>query len=292
MSHRPFHACLRTPHAGQKSTLCTPMNKLLSFYQDPVVTRIKRDQKIPIIGFVANTGGLLGLCMGFSLVSAFEIIYHCMMTVCWKSFHLYRRQTMRKNVAPTASATETTQVQTISQTLTDSSPRPTPGTSDDPLLLMPNGGGCNECQQQKMSLLKSFSQECRSRIGGCNNKSSKYIIYILEAVYETLLYFYTIILWPQKFFLLLLIDPIQLSSLTTPIEEDDEAEAENRNGGHQPEEATEVATTTLIMSMASTNGGGKQPPPTSLRKCVLLDNNCSQKKYSLQFPTKQMISET
>lgn len=138
-----------------------------------MVTRIKRDQKIPIIGFVANTGGLLGLCMGFSLVSAFEIIYHCMMTVCWKSFHLYRRQTMRKNVAPTASATETTQVQTISQTLTDSSPRPTPGTSDDPLLLMPNGGGCNECQQQKMSLLKSFSQECRSRIGGCNNKSSK-----------------------------------------------------------------------------------------------------------------------
>ena len=44
--------------------------------QDPVVTRIKRDQKIPIIGFVANTGGLLGLCMGFSLVSAFEIFYH------------------------------------------------------------------------------------------------------------------------------------------------------------------------------------------------------------------------
>jgi hypothetical protein len=39
------------------------------YIKDPVVTRIKRDQKIPIIGFVANTGGLLGLCMGFSLVS-------------------------------------------------------------------------------------------------------------------------------------------------------------------------------------------------------------------------------
>jgi hypothetical protein len=38
------------------------------YIKDPVVTRIKRDQKIPIIGFVANTGGLLGLCMGFSLV--------------------------------------------------------------------------------------------------------------------------------------------------------------------------------------------------------------------------------
>jgi hypothetical protein len=29
------------------------------------VTRILRDQKIPVISFVANTGGLLGLCMGF-----------------------------------------------------------------------------------------------------------------------------------------------------------------------------------------------------------------------------------
>jgi Amiloride-sensitive sodium channel len=33
-------------------------------------------QKITVIAFVANTGGLLGLCMGFSLVSLFEIIYH------------------------------------------------------------------------------------------------------------------------------------------------------------------------------------------------------------------------
>ncbi len=29
-----------------------------------------------MIAFVANTGGLLGLCMGFSLVSLFEILYH------------------------------------------------------------------------------------------------------------------------------------------------------------------------------------------------------------------------
>ena len=63
-----------------------------------MVTRIKRDQKIPIIGFVANTGGLLGLCMGFSLVSAFEIVYHCMMTVCWTSVHFYRRQTSQRIV--------------------------------------------------------------------------------------------------------------------------------------------------------------------------------------------------
>ncbi len=46
------------------------------YIKDPVVTSIQRDQKIPIIGFVANTGGLLGLCMGFSLVSVFELLYH------------------------------------------------------------------------------------------------------------------------------------------------------------------------------------------------------------------------
>ena len=47
-----------------------------------MLNRIKRDQKITVIGFVANTGGLLGLCMGFSLVSAFEILYHILISFC------------------------------------------------------------------------------------------------------------------------------------------------------------------------------------------------------------------
>ena len=51
------------------------------YIKDPVVTRIMRDQKIPVIAFVANTGGLLGLCMGFSLVSLFEILYHLLGSV-------------------------------------------------------------------------------------------------------------------------------------------------------------------------------------------------------------------
>ena len=51
------------------------------YIKDPVVTRIKRDQKIPIISFVANTGGLLGLCMGFSLISAFEVIFHMLISI-------------------------------------------------------------------------------------------------------------------------------------------------------------------------------------------------------------------
>ena len=40
------------------------------------MTRIKRDQKVPLIWFVANIGGILGLTMGMSLVTIFEILHH------------------------------------------------------------------------------------------------------------------------------------------------------------------------------------------------------------------------
>ena len=73
------------------------------YIKDPVVTRIKRDQKIPVIAFVANTGGLLGLCMGFSLVSVFEIVYHMV--------GAFRKWTMAKygaTTTTTASATSRT----------------------------------------------------------------------------------------------------------------------------------------------------------------------------------------
>ena len=66
------------------------------YIKDPVVTRIKRDQKIPVIAFVANTGGLLGLCMGFSLVSVFEIVYHMV--------GAFRKWTMAKYGATTTTA--------------------------------------------------------------------------------------------------------------------------------------------------------------------------------------------
>ena len=39
------------------------------------MTRILRDQKVSRIEFVANTGGLLGLCTGFSFVTFCEIMY-------------------------------------------------------------------------------------------------------------------------------------------------------------------------------------------------------------------------
>ncbi|TRY76324.1 hypothetical protein TCAL_15908 [Tigriopus californicus] len=46
------------------------------YIKDPAVTMIKRDQKIPVIWFVANVGGILGLCMGCSLVTVFEVLHH------------------------------------------------------------------------------------------------------------------------------------------------------------------------------------------------------------------------
>jgi len=57
--------------------------------KDPFYTLIHRDEQTPLISSIGNTGGLLGLCMGVSLVSIFEIIFHCFnnllskcMTIC------------------------------------------------------------------------------------------------------------------------------------------------------------------------------------------------------------------
>ena len=37
--------------------------------QNPYVTKIKRDVKMSFTNYVASTGGLLGLCLGFSFIS-------------------------------------------------------------------------------------------------------------------------------------------------------------------------------------------------------------------------------
>jgi hypothetical protein len=47
------------------------------FISDPYYTLFKRDEQISLITFISNTGGLLGLCMGMSFISIFEIVYHC-----------------------------------------------------------------------------------------------------------------------------------------------------------------------------------------------------------------------
>ena len=43
--------------------------------QSPYTTKIKRDVAMTFTNYVANTGGLLGLCLGFSFISFIEIIF-------------------------------------------------------------------------------------------------------------------------------------------------------------------------------------------------------------------------
>ena len=45
--------------------------------QNPRVTKIKRDVEMTFTSYIANTGGLLGLCLGFSFISGIEIIFWC-----------------------------------------------------------------------------------------------------------------------------------------------------------------------------------------------------------------------
>ena len=46
------------------------------FIRDPYYTNIKRDRAMTFISFLGNAGGLVGLCVGASFVSVFEILYH------------------------------------------------------------------------------------------------------------------------------------------------------------------------------------------------------------------------
>lgn len=61
------------------------------YIKDPVVTKIRRDQKVPIIWFIANCGGILGLCMGFSLITVFEIAQYFCHTACSELQCAYKR---------------------------------------------------------------------------------------------------------------------------------------------------------------------------------------------------------
>jgi hypothetical protein len=45
------------------------------FINYPFYTKIKNDEEMTILTFIANTGGLMGLCLGLSFVSVFEVLY-------------------------------------------------------------------------------------------------------------------------------------------------------------------------------------------------------------------------
>ncbi len=51
---------------------------LYLYIKDPYFTLIKKDERMSTLSLIANAGGLLGLCMGMSFVSIFEVFYHCL----------------------------------------------------------------------------------------------------------------------------------------------------------------------------------------------------------------------
>jgi hypothetical protein len=62
--------------------------------RDPFYTRIKRHEEMPRLTYMGNIGGLLGLSMGFSVVSIFEILYHfldCFLGLIIKSVYKYKK---------------------------------------------------------------------------------------------------------------------------------------------------------------------------------------------------------
>ena len=81
-----FHLC--TMHQVLTENLYNYARENLAlvniYIKQPVVTKILRDQRIPVIWFVANCGGILGLCMGFSIVTVFEVL-HCLTNVTFSS---------------------------------------------------------------------------------------------------------------------------------------------------------------------------------------------------------------
>ena len=62
------------------------------FIKEPYVTKLKRDEAFSVILFVAGAGGLMGLCTGFSFLSAVEIVYHAFFAIADLCFDLWKRR--------------------------------------------------------------------------------------------------------------------------------------------------------------------------------------------------------
>ena len=60
--------------------------------QSPYVTKIKRDVAMTFTTYIANSGGLLGLCVGFSFMSGIEILFY----FCCLFKHLHKKFRMKK----------------------------------------------------------------------------------------------------------------------------------------------------------------------------------------------------
>ena len=51
------------------------------FIKEPYVKRYVKEEKMPIISYIANIGGLLGLWLGFSIITGVEMLYHVLNSI-------------------------------------------------------------------------------------------------------------------------------------------------------------------------------------------------------------------
>jgi hypothetical protein len=69
------------------------------FFRDPYYTRYIKNEQISVLSFIANAGGLLGLFLGMSFLSIFEIVYHVVNGFFAKSNEcVFTNQTSKTNI--------------------------------------------------------------------------------------------------------------------------------------------------------------------------------------------------
>lgn len=69
------------------------------FIKESYTKRFRKTEKMSRISYIASSGGLLGLCMGFSFVSLAEIAYHCFLCIvllCRKKRALFKKAQIQK----------------------------------------------------------------------------------------------------------------------------------------------------------------------------------------------------
>ena len=49
--------------------------------KDPYAQKFQKEEKMPIISYIANIGGLLGLWLGFSIITGVEMLYHVLNSI-------------------------------------------------------------------------------------------------------------------------------------------------------------------------------------------------------------------
>lgn len=72
--------------------------KVSLFFNEPVIKKEIRDIKLSRVMFMANVGGILGLAMGASIITLFEVLYHVgrLVSLCgWRI-----TPTLRKSLIP------------------------------------------------------------------------------------------------------------------------------------------------------------------------------------------------